>query len=98
MKSYVDDRDGKPDLAGSVASVSTAGPPLGSTVLKFPRSSAAALAAEGSEGAGVSSASASSSFVPLSVPVHAVLMRLQGRFPRVKALVPIAQEIDRDQT
>lgn len=71
--------------------------PSGPTVIPFPRSSAAALAAEGSEGAGVSSASASS-FVLLSVPVRAVVMRLQGQFPRVKVLVPVGEgEDDRDQ-
>lgn len=93
MKSYVDDRDGKPDLAGSLASVSTAGPPLGSTVLKFPVHAAARTG--DTEGADVSSASASS-FVPLSVPARAVVMRLQGKFPRVKVLVPTGED-DRDQ-
>jgi len=55
----------------------------GETIIPFPRSAAAALSAEGSEDAGVSSASASS-FVPLSVPVRAVVLRLQGRFPKIR--------------
>jgi hypothetical protein len=55
----------------------------GETIIPFPRSAAAALAAEGSEDAGVSSASASS-FVPLSVPIRAVVMRLQGKFPKIR--------------
>lgn len=86
------DDDGAKILAGT--SAPSSGPPLGPTVIKFPRSSAAALAAEGSEGAGVSSASASS-FVLLSVPVHAVLMRLQGRFPRVQVLAGAPREEER---
>jgi hypothetical protein len=50
----------------------------------FPRSSAAALAAEGSEGAGVSSASVPSLFIPLGMAAHAVVMKLQGGFPRIR--------------
>lgn len=63
----------------------------GETIIPFPRSAAAALSAEGSEDAEVSSASASSTFVPLSVPVRAVVMRLQGRFPKVNVMRDAAE-------
>lgn len=76
-------RDGSEELAGSCEAISS-GPPGSNRLIPFPRSAAAALSAEGSEDAGVSSASASSTFVPLSVPVRAVVMRLQGRFPRIR--------------
>lgn len=90
------DGEGKSPASDRLPSPS-AGPPGSSRLIPFPRSSAAALAAEGSEDAGVSSASASS-FVLLSVPVRAVVMRLQGQFPRVKVLVPVGEgEDDRDQ-
>ena len=78
------DDDGAKILAGTRAPSS--GPPLGPTVIQFPRSSAAALAAEGSEGAGVSSASASS-FVSLGAVTHAVVLRLQGGFPKIRGPV-----------
>lgn len=57
---------------------------IGETVIPFPRSAAAALAAEGSEGAGVSSASASSTFIPLGVPARAVVMRIKQGRPRIR--------------
>lgn len=49
------------------------------------KSGATAAAFGSGKDAGVSSASASS-FVPLAVPVQAVVLRLQGKFPRVKAM------------
>jgi hypothetical protein len=66
---------------------------IGETIIPFP----APPQLPGREGAGVTSASASSTFIPLSEPVRAVVMRLQGRFPRIKVLVPIREEDDRDQ-
>lgn len=85
-------RDGSDELAGSCEAISS-GPPGSNRLIPFPV--AAATKGRDQEGAGVSSASASS-FVPLSVPVHAVLMRLKGRFPRVKVLAPTGED-DRDQ-
>lgn len=62
----------------------------GETVIQFPGVSAAASAGV-QEDAGVSSASASSTFVPLSVPVRAVVLRLQGRFPKVNVMRDAAE-------
>lgn len=76
-------RDGSDELAGSCEAISS-GPPGSNRVISFPGVSAAASAGD-QEDAGVSSASASS-FVPLAVPVQAVVLRLQGKFPRVKAM------------
>lgn len=70
-----------PHAAGELPA-SSPRPAAGETVIKFPSPAAFAGA---SEDAGVSSASASS-FVPLAVPVQAVVLRLQGKFPRVKAM------------
>lgn len=67
-------------LAGVAASPS-AGPPGSNRLIPFPV--AAAAKGRDTEGAGDSSASASS-FVPLSVPIRAVVMRLQGKFPRIR--------------
>lgn len=78
-----DDGEGK-SLAGDLSPSPSSGPPLGSNrLIPFPRSAAAALAAEGSEGAGVSSASASS-FTLLGDLTHAVVLRLAGGYPRIK--------------
>lgn len=77
-------RDGSDELAGSCEAISS-GPPGSNRVIPFPRSAAAALSAEGSEGAGVSSASASS-FVSLGAVTHAVVLRLRGGFPRLSVL------------
>ena len=84
------DDDGAKILAGTRAPSS--GPPLGPTVIQFPRSSAAALAAEGSEGADVSSASASSTFVSLGAVTHAVVLRLQGGFPKIRGPARLREE------
>lgn len=67
-------------LAGVAASPS-AGPPGSSRLIPFPV--AAAAKGRDTEGAGVSSASASS-FVPLGSAVHAVVLRLRGDFPRIR--------------
>lgn len=71
---------------GTLAGVSASplGPPQGEAVIPFPRSAAAALAAEGSEGAGVSSASASSTFTSLGDLTHAVVLRLAGGYPKIR--------------
>lgn len=53
----------------------------GGTVIQFPSPAAFAGAREG---AGVSSASASSTFVSLGTAVHAVVLRLKGDFPRIR--------------
>lgn len=53
----------------------------GGTVIQFPSPAAFAGAREG---AGVSSASASSTFVPLGNLTHAVVLRLQGGFPKIR--------------
>ncbi|KNY13112.1 hypothetical protein AKG11_31065 [Shinella sp. SUS2] len=52
----------------------------GGTVIQFPSPAAFAGAREG---AGVSSASASSTFVSLGSVTHAVVLRLRGGFPRI---------------
>ena len=70
-------------LAGDVSPSPSAVPPGSNRPIPFPRSAAAALAAEGSEGAGVSSASASS-FTLLGDLTHAVVLRLAGGYPRIK--------------
>ena len=77
------DGEGK-SLGGDLSPSPSAGPPGSSRLIPFPRSAAAALAAEGSEDAGVSSASASSTFVPLGSLTHAVVLRLQGGFPKIR--------------
>lgn len=68
-----------PHAAGELPA-SSPRPAAGETVIKFPSPAAFAGA---SEGAGVSSASASS-FVSLGSAVHAVVMRLQGDFPKIR--------------
>lgn len=73
------DGEGK-SLAGDI-SPSPLGPPLGPTVIQFP--SPAAKSAGAREGAGVSSASASSTFVPLGSAIRPVILRLKGHFPRI---------------
>ena len=74
--------DGETALPGSVAA-SPLGPPQGEAIIPFPHSVAAALTAEGSEGAGVSSASASS-FGSIGAVTHAVVLRLRGGFPKIR--------------
>lgn len=73
-------RDGSDELAGSCEAISS-GPPGSNRLIPFPV--AAAAKGRDTEGAGVSSASASS-FVPLGDAVHAVVLRLRGDFPRIK--------------
>lgn len=74
------DGEGK-SLAGDLSPSPSAGPPGSSRLIPFPV--AAAAKGRDTEGAGVSSASVPS-FVPLSVPIRAVVMRLQGKFPRIR--------------
>lgn len=68
---------------GTLAGVSASplGPPQGEAVIQFP--SPAAKCAGDIEDAGVSPASASS-FVPLGNLTHAVVLRLQGGFPKIR--------------
>lgn len=73
--------DGEAALPGSDAASPSAGPPGSSRLIPFPV--AAAAKGRDTEGAGVSSASASS-FVPLGDAVHAVVLRLRGDFPRIR--------------
>ena len=75
------DGEGK-SLGGDLSPSPSAGPPGSSRLIPFPRSAAAALAAEGSEDAGVSSASASS-FVQIGVPARAVVMRIKQGIPKI---------------
>lgn len=70
-------------LAGDVVPFPSPARRAGQTANSSSPGPAAAASAGDQEDAGVSSASASS-FVPLSVPVRAVVMRLQGRFPRIR--------------
>lgn len=76
------DGEGKSPASDRLPSPS-AGPPGSSRLIPFPRS-AAALSAEGSEDAVVSSASASSTFVPLGDLTHAVVLRLAGGYPKIR--------------
>lgn len=86
-------RDGSDELAGSCEAISS-GPPGSSRVIQFPGVSAAASAGV-QEGAGVSSASVPSLFIPLGMAAHAVVMKLQGGFPRVKVLAGAPREEER---
>lgn len=74
------DGEGK-SLAGDLSPSPSAGPPGSSRLIPFPV--AAAAKGRDTEGAGVSSASASS-FVPLGDAVHAVVLRLRGDLPKVR--------------
>lgn len=77
------DDDGASTLAGAPAPSS--GPPLGPTVIKFPRRTEAA-ASEGS--AGCSETSSEHPFIPLGTAVSAVVLRVGNSRLRVQALVP----------
>lgn len=70
-------------LAGDVLPFPSPARRAGQTANSQTPGVSAAASAGVQEGAGVSSASASS-FVPLSVPIRAVVMRLQGKFPRIR--------------
>jgi hypothetical protein len=72
-------RDGSNELAGSCEAISP-GPPGPNRVIPFPV--AAAASAGDQEGAGVSSASASS-FVQVGVPALAVVMRIKQGLPKI---------------
>jgi hypothetical protein len=76
---------------GALAGVSASplGPPQGEAVIPFPGS--AARITRDQEDAGVSPASASS-FVPLGSLTHAVVLRLQGGFPKVNVLAGAQRE------
>lgn len=75
------DGEGK-SLAGDLSPSPSAGPPGSSRLIPFPV--AAAAKGRDTEGAGVSSASASSTFVPLGDLTHAVVLRLAGGYPRIR--------------
>ena len=75
-------RDGSEELAGSCEAISP-GPPGSNRVISFPGVSAAASAGD-QEGAGVSSASASSTFVQVGVPARAVVMRIKQGLPKIR--------------
>lgn len=62
------------------------------SVVQFPGVSAAASSAGDQEGAGVSSASASSTFVPLGNLTHAVVLRLQGGLPKIRGPARLMEE------
>ncbi|TWB61666.1 hypothetical protein FBZ98_1011011 [Rhizobium sp. ERR 922] len=75
------DDDGTDILAGT--SIPSSGPPLGPTVIPFPRDrSAAGLANEGTEAASVPSP-----FESLGSATQAVVMRLANKRLRIKVLV-----------
>lgn len=74
-------RDGSDELAGSCEAISP-GPPGSNRVIKFPGS--AARPSRDREDTGVSSASVSSLFIPLGMAAHAVVMKLQGGFSRIR--------------
>lgn len=77
------DGEGKSPASDRLPSPS-AGPPGSSRLIPFPV--AAAAKGRDQEGAGVSSASASS-FVPLGDLTHAVVLRLAGGYPKIRGPV-----------
>lgn len=66
--------------AADELSASSHRPAAGETVIQFPSPAASAGAREDAE---VSSASASSTFVPLGVPARAVVMRIKQGLPKI---------------
>lgn len=70
-------------LAGDVLPFPSPARRAGQTANSQPPGVSAAASAGVQEGAGVSSASASS-FVPLGSLTHAVVLRLQGGFPKIR--------------
>lgn len=84
-------RDGSSELAGSCEAISS-GPPGPNRLIPFPGS--AARTSRDQEDAGVSSASASS-FVSVGSAISPVILRLQGRFPRIKVLAGAPREEER---
>lgn len=84
------DGEGKSPASDRLPSPSS-GPPLGSNRL-IPFPGAAAAKGRDTEGAGVSSASASSTFVPLGNLTHSVVLRLQGGFPKIRGPARLMEE------
>lgn len=82
MRRTDDKKDGGDRLAG--LSPAASGPP-GPTVIPFRR--AAPPPVLGSTG-GVETSSTPPSFIPLAVPVAAVVMRLRSNFPRLQVMIP----------
>lgn len=78
-------------LAGDVLPFPSPARRAGQTANSTSPGSAAALAAEGSEGAGVSSASASS-FEMLGDLTHAVVLRLSGGYPKIRGPARLREE------
>lgn len=79
-------------LAGDVVPFPSPARRIGQTANSSSPGPAAATSAGDTEGAGVSSASASSPFVSLGSVTHAVVLRLQGGFPKVKVLAGAQRE------
>jgi len=71
-------------LAGDVVPFPSPARRIGQTANSSSPGPAAATSAGDQEDAGVSSASASSSFVSLGNLTHAVVLRLQGGFPKIR--------------
>lgn len=78
-------------LAGDVVPFLSPARRIGQTAVSSSPGPAAASSAGDQEDAGVSSASASS-FVSLGSVTHAVVLRLQGGFPKVKVLAGAQRE------
>lgn len=74
--------DGEKATLAGVAASPLSGPPGSNRLIQFPGS--AARTNRDTEGAGVSSASASSTFISLGSVTHAVVLRLQGGFPKIR--------------
>lgn len=75
--------DGKgQSLAGDVLHFPSLARSAGPSTTQFPGSAAASAGDQ--EGAGVSPASASSTFDPLGKLSHAVVLRFQGDFPKIR--------------
>lgn len=75
-----DDEENRFPLAADELFSSSPARRIGETIIQFP---GPAASAGDHEGAGVSSASASSPFVSLGSVTHAVVLRLRGGFPRI---------------
>lgn len=71
-------------LAGDVLPFPSPARRAGQTANSSSPGPAAASSAGDQEGAGVSSASASSTFVSLGSVTHAVVLRLRGGFPKIR--------------
>ncbi|WP_430438972.1 hypothetical protein [Shinella sp.] len=86
-----DDEENRFPLAADELFSSSPARRIGETIIQFP---GPAASAGDQEDAGVSSASASSTFVPLGSAIRPVILRLKGRFPRISMPARLREEED----